>query len=198
MNSVPKKNVPDKTIILHWIESQTAWAELPWADWVRFRGFGDEQSSLMVGAEAGEHYFLVCMLGRHGDLCNVVPHRYVVSSDARLIHGFDGLEMAEREEFGPAAGSVFAHGRRHRALHRTGRARVCGQSAAVPDGSAAPAGDTGNCRREPWRRLLGFPVRHRHLSAERPRELARYFAATGAGFLPNDASLVPRSATLEP
>jgi hypothetical protein len=98
MSLVPKKNVPDKTLILHWIESQTAWAELPWADWVRFRGFGDEQSSLMVGAEAGEHYFLVCMLGRHGDLCNVVPHRYVVSSDARLIHGFDGLEIAEREE----------------------------------------------------------------------------------------------------
>jgi hypothetical protein len=98
MNLVPKKNVPDKTVILHWIENQLTWAELPWADWVRFRGFGDEQSSLMVGAEAGEHYFLVCMLGRHGDLCNVVPHRYVVSSDARLIHGFDGLEIAEREE----------------------------------------------------------------------------------------------------
>jgi hypothetical protein len=98
MNEVPKKNVPDKTIILHWDESRTTWAELPWADWVRFRGFGDEQSSLLVGAEAGEHYFLVCMLGRHGDLCNVVPHRYVVSCDARLIHGFDGLEVAEREE----------------------------------------------------------------------------------------------------
>jgi hypothetical protein len=95
---VSKKNVPDKTIILHWVESRTSWAELPWADWVRFRGFGDEPSSLLVGAEPGEHYFLVCMLGRHGDLCNVVPHRYVVSSDARLIHGFDGLEVAEREE----------------------------------------------------------------------------------------------------
>jgi hypothetical protein len=98
MNEASKKNIPDKTVILHWIEGQRTWMELPWADWVRFRGFGDEQSSLMVGAEAGEHYFLVCMLGRHGDLCNVVPHRYVVSSDARLIHGFDGLEVAEREE----------------------------------------------------------------------------------------------------
>jgi hypothetical protein len=27
---------------------------------------------------------------------------------------------------------------------------------------------------------------------------ASYFAATGTGFLPNDASLVPRSATLDP
>jgi hypothetical protein len=98
VNLIPKKAVPDKTVILHWVENQLTWAELPWADWVRFRGFGDEQSSLMVGAEAGEHYFLVCMLGRHGDLCNVVPHRYVISSDARLVHGFDGLEIAEREE----------------------------------------------------------------------------------------------------
>lgn len=92
------KRVPDKTVILHWIENQGTWVELPWADWIRFRGFGEDQTSLLLGAPAGEHYFLVCMLGSYGDLCNVVPHRYVISSDARLIHGFDGLEVAEREE----------------------------------------------------------------------------------------------------
>ena len=89
---------PDKTLILHWVEGQSAWAELPWSEWVRFRGFGKERSSLLVGAEAGEHYFLVCMIGAHGDLCNVIPHRYVVTADARLVHGFDGLELTEREE----------------------------------------------------------------------------------------------------
>jgi hypothetical protein len=98
MNKWPDKRAPDKTVILHWIEDQRAWAELPWADWVRFRGFGKDQTSLLAGAPAGEHYFVVCMLGSHGDLCNVVPHRYVISSDARLVHGFDGLDVSEREE----------------------------------------------------------------------------------------------------
>jgi hypothetical protein len=92
------EKIPDKTLILHWDEEQKAWAELPWLDWVRFRGLGKERSSLLLGAEAGEHYFLVCMLGAHGDLCNVIPHRYVISNDARLVHGFDGLDLEERDE----------------------------------------------------------------------------------------------------
>jgi hypothetical protein len=90
--------IPSKTLVLHWVENRSAWAELPWLDWLQFRGFGKERASLLVGAEAGEHYFLVCMLGIHGELCKVIPHRYVISSDARLVHGFDGLEVAEREE----------------------------------------------------------------------------------------------------
>ena len=98
MHKTPHKGTPDKTLILHWIEGQNAWKELPWLDWVRFRGFGTERSSLLIGAEAGEHYFLVCMLGSTGELCNVIPHRYVISNDARLVHGFDGLDVAEREE----------------------------------------------------------------------------------------------------
>jgi hypothetical protein len=98
VHKVPNRKIPDKTLILHWIEGQNAWAELPWLDWVRFRGFGTERSNLLIGAEAGEHYFLVCMLGSHGELCNVIPHRYMISNDARLVHGFDGLEVAEREE----------------------------------------------------------------------------------------------------
>jgi hypothetical protein len=97
MNKTPDK-IPDKTVILHWIESQSMWTELPWADWVRFRGLDQDQTSVLLGAEAGEHYFVVCMLGRHGDLWNVVPHRYVITNDARLVHGFDGLDLAEREE----------------------------------------------------------------------------------------------------
>ena len=89
---------PDNTVILHWEECRGAWAELSWRDWVQFRGFGKDRVSLLAGAEAGEHYFLVCILGVGGELCNVIPHRYVISTDARLIHGFDGLEAAEREE----------------------------------------------------------------------------------------------------
>ena len=90
---------PDNTVILHWDEDRSAWARLSWRDWVRFRGFADGGLSLLAGAEAGEHYFLVCVLGDRGELANVIPHRYVLSTDGRLVHGFDGLGTAEREEY---------------------------------------------------------------------------------------------------
>jgi hypothetical protein len=77
---------------------EAAWAELSWHDCVRFRGFEKSGFRLLVGAEAGEHYFLVCVLGDRGALCNVIPHRYVMSASGRLVHGFDGLGVAEREE----------------------------------------------------------------------------------------------------
>ena len=35
------KGTPENTVILHWDECQTAWAQLPWRDWVRFRGFAE-------------------------------------------------------------------------------------------------------------------------------------------------------------
>ena len=89
---------PDNTVILHWDECQTAWAKLSWSEWVRFRGAGEGGPSLLAGADAGEHYFLVCVLGDRGELANVIPHRYVLSTDGRLAHGFDGLAQAEREE----------------------------------------------------------------------------------------------------
>src|SRR6266567_4424954 len=92
------KGTPDNTIILHWDEGRTSWAELPWRDWIQFRGYGIG-GSLLAGAEAGEHYFLVCILGDRGELANVIPHKYVVSADARLVHGFDGLADSERAEF---------------------------------------------------------------------------------------------------
>jgi hypothetical protein len=97
-SKVVGSKIPDKTLVLHWIENQSTWTELSWLDWVRFRGFGKERSNLLMGAAEGEHYFLVCTLGPHGELSNVIPHRYVISSDARLVHGFDGLDAAEREE----------------------------------------------------------------------------------------------------
>jgi len=93
------KGMPDNTVILHWDANRTAWGELSWREWVRFRGFGEGRQSLLAGAEAGVHYFLVCILGDCGELANVIPHKYVLSADARLVHGFDGLGEAERQEF---------------------------------------------------------------------------------------------------
>src|SRR5882757_9971084 len=92
------KGTPENTVILHWDECQTAWAELPWQDWVRFRTLSGGMFGELTGAEAGEHFFLVCVLGDRGELCNVIPHRYVMSAHGRLVHGFDGLGAAEREE----------------------------------------------------------------------------------------------------
>ncbi len=93
------KGTPENTVILHWDACQTAWAELPWQDWIRFRGLGEGGPSLLEGAAAGEHYFLVCMLEDGGDLANVIPHKYILTTDGRLVHGFDGLGASEREEY---------------------------------------------------------------------------------------------------
>ncbi len=93
------KGRPDNTVILHWDECRMLWAKLSWHDWVRFRGYGADRQSLLAGVRAGEHYFLVCVLGNCGELANVIPHKYVLSADARLVHGFDGLQDAERQEF---------------------------------------------------------------------------------------------------
>jgi hypothetical protein len=90
---------PDNTVILHWDECRSSWAELPWLAWVRFRRLSNGGRCRLVGAKAGEHYFLVCVLEDDGELANVIPHRYVLSTDGRLVHGFDGLAAAEREEY---------------------------------------------------------------------------------------------------
>jgi hypothetical protein len=93
-----KTGKTDTTLVLHWMEEQRAWVELPWFEWVRFRGFGKERSSFLSGADPGIHYFLVCKLGPAGELCDVIPHRYIISNDARMIEGFDGLKPEERDE----------------------------------------------------------------------------------------------------
>ena len=93
------KATPDSTVILHWDEAAAVWSRLSWGDWVRFRGLGEGNVSMLLGAAAGEHYFLVCVLGSRGELCNAIPHRYMMTTDGRLVHGFDGLEETERKEF---------------------------------------------------------------------------------------------------
>src|SRR5215211_3855496 len=87
-----------KAVVLHWDEVRTAWAVLSWQDWVRFRGMEPGENTLLAGAEAGEHYFLVCVLGDDGELHHAIPHRYMMSADGRLAYGFDGLEAQERKE----------------------------------------------------------------------------------------------------
>src|SRR3954470_3730859 len=88
----------DNAVVLHWDEVGTTWAVLSWHDWVRFRGMEPGENTLLAGAEAGEHYFLVCVLGDDGELRHAIPHRYMMSADGRLVYGFDGLEAEEREE----------------------------------------------------------------------------------------------------
>ena len=52
---------PDSTVILHWQATSDVWAELPWRDWVRFRGCGD-------GGEVGPQ-----LLGEGGELVGDRP-----------------------------------------------------------------------------------------------------------------------------
>jgi hypothetical protein len=92
------EGTPEDIVILHWNEARTSWERFAWRDWVRFRGFVEKRSSDLIGAEPGEHYFLICFLGERGELANVIPHKYVMSADGRLVYAFDGLEPAEREE----------------------------------------------------------------------------------------------------
>jgi hypothetical protein len=92
------QGAPKNTIILHWDEYRSEWAELPWRDWLRFRGLAARET-LLAGANAGDHYFLICMLENAGGLADVIPHRYSLTTDGRLAHGFDGLAEAEREEY---------------------------------------------------------------------------------------------------
>ena len=73
------KGTPDNTVILHWDECYMLWAKLSWHDWVRFRGYWACRQSLLAGARAGEHYFLVYVLGDCGELANVIPHKHVLS-----------------------------------------------------------------------------------------------------------------------
>src|SRR5262245_11370173 len=89
---VAMRGTPDNTVILHWDEVETRWAVLSWRDWLRFRGMQPGEQALLAGAKAGEHYFLVCVLGDGGELCHAIPHRYMMSTDGRLAHGFDGLK----------------------------------------------------------------------------------------------------------
>src|SRR5215218_5261795 len=65
-------------------------------DWLRFRGTEPGEHKLLAGAEAGEHYFLVCILGDHGELRHAIPQRYVMSTGGLLSYGFDGLEAEGR------------------------------------------------------------------------------------------------------
>ena len=86
---------PDNTVILHWDECRSAWAQLSWLDWVRFRRLSDGGRSRLAGAQAGEHYFLVCVLEDDGELANVIPHRYVLSPTAEDLERYDELGARE-------------------------------------------------------------------------------------------------------
>jgi hypothetical protein len=93
MNGIAKD-----VIILHWDETRAEWDTFAWSDWVRFRAFVEDRLPELSGAKPGEHYFVVCMMGERGDLADVIPHKYILSADGRLVHAFDGLDAVERAE----------------------------------------------------------------------------------------------------
>lgn len=113
------KGTPEDVVILHWVECRRGWENVPWSDWVQLRGSGEQRLPLLVGATAGVHYFVVCMLGERGELANVIPHKYVMAADGRLVQAFDGLGKEEREErarLGQLAAPTFEQSERYQEL----------------------------------------------------------------------------------
>jgi hypothetical protein len=104
-------------------------------------------ASLLAGAEAGEHYFLVCVLGHGGELANVIAHKYVLSTDGRLVHGFDGLGASEREEYYRIQSLLLPTIEDSERYHELGS---CGFTVNLPPsshGSALAKGTARSCRR---------------------------------------------------
>src|SRR5262249_48796009 len=89
---------PDSTVILHWDECQSAWARLSWRDWVRFRGLDAGGVNMLVGAEAGEPYFRVCVPGERGGRVNGIPHRSVLWGEGGFVYVFAGLGKDGRDD----------------------------------------------------------------------------------------------------
>jgi hypothetical protein len=51
------QGAPKNTIILHWDEYRSEWAELPWRDWLRFRGLAARETLLraLPGLAGAQH-----------------------------------------------------------------------------------------------------------------------------------------------
>lgn len=67
--------------VLHW--RQGSWHPIDWDTWPHFTGWAKPWAPL-PGVGTGEHYFVVCILS-DGRLYNIIPHRYLVDSDGRII-----------------------------------------------------------------------------------------------------------------
>src|SRR5437667_9833 len=88
----PPSDLPQ---VLLWRDG--AWHPIEWACWMSFRGIGESFVPLPeVGA--GEHHFVVCAV-EDGRLFNIIPHRYLVDADGRIVDDgyFDVLSTDEVE-----------------------------------------------------------------------------------------------------
>ena len=105
-------------------------------------------------------------------LANVIPHRYVLSTDGRLGHGFDGLGASEREEY-------------YRILtlplptiedsERCNELSSCGFTVNLPPlHTVQPLlrGAAWSCRRAAWRWMLGFSFGYWNLPREHASQLS--------------------------
>ncbi|MGH6776767.1 MAG: hypothetical protein ACRECL_01970 [Bradyrhizobium sp.] len=75
------------------------WHGIPWVSWLKFRGIGEGWAPL-PHVRAGEHYFVVCVV-EDGRLFNILPHRYLIDRDGRIIDQryFGVLSPEEIEQF---------------------------------------------------------------------------------------------------
>lgn len=84
--------------VLHWRDG--SWHAIEnWDNWMRFAGWEKPWEPLShVGP--GEHYFVVCVQN-NGRLFNILPHRYLVDGEGRIVpdNYFGILSPGEIERF---------------------------------------------------------------------------------------------------
>jgi hypothetical protein len=90
-------------VIFHWNEAARTWDQKSWQDWMCFMGVGDgpqgEKFRPLPGIRAGDHYFVVCIVDEDRTLYNILPHRYLIDHDGRIVDDryFGVLSEAETE-----------------------------------------------------------------------------------------------------
>lgn len=96
----PSGNFDDAMLALHWNEAARTWDKIAWCDFMRFKTFGDEFRPL-AGIGAGNHWFVVCVVDDQQNLFNVLPHRYLIHHDGRIVDdGYFGvLSGAETKRY---------------------------------------------------------------------------------------------------
>jgi hypothetical protein len=94
----PATNDPFEMLVLHWNEATKTWDRISWDDWSHFRALrGRDEFRPLQNVRRGDHFF-VCIAADERTVFNIIPHRYRVDGDGRIVdHDFDDLSPEEGE-----------------------------------------------------------------------------------------------------
>src|SRR5216684_4778182 len=84
-------------LIYCWNREFSRWLKVGLFEWINFRRVNGDWRPLL-GVSDGEFYFAVCVVDRIRTLLNIVPYRYRVDAEGRILScRFDDLSDAEVE-----------------------------------------------------------------------------------------------------